>query len=299
MPDPAPIRRLAEGEAHDPERAMLVLLGTGTPNADPDRGGPCVAVVVGERAYLVDCGPGLVRRAAAAETLGVASLAPRNLDRVFVTHLHSDHTVGLPDLLLTPWVLGRELPLEIYGPPGTHAMVAHLTAAYRRDIEVRTGGLEPANASGWHARVQEVSIDVSTAIYEDEQVRVTAFPVPHAGWDQAFGFIFDTAERRFVISGDTTPCEAIVTAARDADLLLHEVYSSERVATRPEEWQRYHRQAHTSSRELAQIASRARPALVVLYHQLFWGASEDELVAEIREGYDGPVISGRDLDRFQ
>ena len=110
--------------------ASLVVLGTGTPNADPDRSGPALAVVVNGTAYLVDAGPGIVRRAAAAQRQGIDALAPKLLDNVFITHLHSDHTVGLPDLIFTPWVLERVKPLAVYGPPGVKAMTDHLEAAY-------------------------------------------------------------------------------------------------------------------------------------------------------------------------
>src|SRR5262252_8075703 len=114
----------------------LVVLGTGTPNADPDRSGPALAIVVNGTAYLVDAGPGVVRRAAAAQRQGVQALAPNRLDKVFITHLHSDHTVGLPDLIFTPWVLEREKPLAVYGPPGVKAMTDHLEQAYAEDIHV-------------------------------------------------------------------------------------------------------------------------------------------------------------------
>ena len=113
----------------------VVLLGTGTPNADPDRSGPAVAVVVNGQPYLVDFGPGVVRRAAAASRSGVDALEVTNLTRAFVTHLHSDHTVGYADLIFTPWVLGRAVPLQVYGPKGLRAMTRHLTAAYREDIK--------------------------------------------------------------------------------------------------------------------------------------------------------------------
>src|SRR5918999_4420656 len=135
----------------------VVVLGTGTPNADPDRSGPGVAVVRGGDAYLVDAGPGVVRRAAAAHRGGVAALAADRLRVVFLTHLHSDHTLGLPDLILSPWVLERTEPLEVYGPPGTREMVDHLLAAYRADVRNRIDGLEPANETGWKVNVHEVS----------------------------------------------------------------------------------------------------------------------------------------------
>src|SRR3954468_21775802 len=115
----------------------VVLLGTGTPNADPDRFGPAVAIVGNGPVYLVDAGPGVVRRAAAAEREGVPALAPKNLRMVFITHLHSDHTLGLPDLMLSPWTLERTSALEVYGPKGIGDMTSHLLKAYAEDIELR------------------------------------------------------------------------------------------------------------------------------------------------------------------
>ena len=114
---------------HAQSSTRVVLLGTGTPNADPDRFGPSVAIVVGDASYLVDFGVGVVRRAAAAERAGVAALAAPKLTRAFATHLHSDHTLGLADLMLSPWVLDREVPLDLYGPRGLKSMAHHLVAA--------------------------------------------------------------------------------------------------------------------------------------------------------------------------
>lgn len=276
---------------------QVVLLGTGTPNADPDRSGPALAVVVRGRAYLVDCGPGIVRRAAAAARRGIPALAADQLGIVFITHLHSDHTLGLPDLMLTPWVLERRSPLEVYGPPGVRAMTTHLLEAYAEDIRVRQSGLEPDKHDGWKVNAHEIA---AGEVYRDSNVTVTAFEVPHANWGpgHAFGYRFQTPDRVIVISGDTRPSDAVVKACAGCDVLVHEVYSAERFAARPEEWKRYHTDAHTSTTELAAIASRASPKLLVLYHQLFWGATDEDLVREVRRGYDGPVVSGRDLDIF-
>jgi ribonuclease BN (tRNA processing enzyme) len=274
----------------------LVLLGTGTPNADPDRSGPALAVIVRGTAYLVDAGPGVVRRAAAAAARhGTAALEAGRLDRVFLTHLHSDHTVGLPDLLLTPWVLERTQPLEVYGPRGTAAMVDHLLAAYEPDIRWRIDGLQPQNATGYGADVHEIG---SGVIYRDSNVTVTAFAVDHEGWEEAFGFRFDTPDGAIVISGDARPSDTVVEACDGCDVLVHEVYSDAGFARRSAEWQAYHASAHTSATELASLASRARPRLLVLTHQLFWGTSPEDLVAEVRTGYRGRVVSGNDLDFF-
>ena len=285
---------LGGGPAHaQAPRTQVVMLGTGTPNADPDRSGPAVSVVRDGRSYLVDAGPGTVRRAAAAARLGFSALEPKNLTVLFLTHLHSDHTIGLPDVILSSWVLERTVPLELYGPPGTKVMVDHLLAAYSADIRNRLDGLEPANETGYRVNVHEIA---PGTVFDDGNVKVTAFAVPHGDWDVAFGYRFDSADRSIVISGDTRASEAVVAACNGCDLLLHEVYSADRFTTRPPEWQRYHERAHTSTDELAGLATRAQAKQLVLYHQLYWGTDDAGLIAElVRAGYSGAVVSARDL----
>ena len=277
----------------------LVILGTGTPNADPDRSGPALAVVAGGRAYLVDAGPGLVRRAAAASARhGIEALAPHMLNRLFITHLHSDHTVGLPDVIFSPWVLERPDPIRIFGPPGTASMADHIQAAWREDVHMRLFGLEPHdyNRDAYRSPVTETT---GGPVYEDENVRVTAIPVLHGSWPHPLGYRFEAAGRTIVISGDARPSESLVDACNGCDILVHEVYSAETFKGRPPEWQRYHADSHTSTVELADIATRARPALLVLYHQLYWGATDEDLLREIREaGYAGRVVSAADLDVY-
>lgn len=279
-----------------PSGAFVVVLGTGTPNADPDRSGASVAIVANGSPYLVDAGPGVVRRAAAAERAGVAALAPKRLDRVFITHLHSDHTVGLPDLIYTPWTLERTVPLAVYGPPGITQMTGHLQAAYTEDVRNRIDGAEPANTTGWSVQAHEVD---SGVVYRDSNVVVRAFAVPHGDWRHALGYRFEAGGRSIVVSGDTRASDAIVRACNGCDVLVHEVFSAERFKAREPEWQRYHAAAHTSTKELAELAARARPKLLVLYHQLYWGTDDDGLLREIRAaGYLGPVVSAKDLGRY-
>lgn len=281
--------------AAPPAGAQVVLLGTGTPNADPDRSGPAVAVVVGGSVYLVDAGPGVVRRAEAARRNGVGALAAPNLRRVFLTHLHSDHTVGLPDLLYTPWTLGRTAPLEVYGPAGTRALVQHLVAAYAADVRLRLDGLEPANGTGHVAAAHDVSPGV---VYQDSSITVTAFRVAHGSWPEAFGYRFATRERTIVVSGDTRPTEAIVEQCGGCDVLVHEVYAQQGWARREPEWQRYHAAFHTSAPDLGKLAARARPGLLVLYHQLPWSSTPEQVLREVREHFDGRVVYGNDLDVY-
>jgi ribonuclease BN (tRNA processing enzyme) len=127
--------------ATDPPTTKIIMLGTGTPRPNPDRSGPATAIVVKDRAYLVDFGPGVARRAAAAAAKGYPAVDPARIKVAFLTHLHSDHTAGYPDLMLTPWMFGRT-ELDVYGPKGTEEMTEHLKAAYRQDIEIRTKGME-------------------------------------------------------------------------------------------------------------------------------------------------------------
>jgi ribonuclease BN (tRNA processing enzyme) len=270
--------------------AQVILLGTGTPNADPERSGPSVAVVSNGSAYLVDFGPGVVRRAAAAK------IEPKALKIAFATHLHSDHTVGLADLIFTPWTLERTEPLQLYGPRGLAAMAAHIEKAYREDIQIRLHGGEPANSTGYKVAVHEIR--AAGVVFRDANVTVTAFRVPHGEWREAFGYRFDAGGRSFVISGDTTPNQSVIDACGGCDVLIHEVYSDSGFARRTPEWQRYHARYHTSAKQLGEIAAKARQKLLVLYHQLFWGTSEADLLEEVRRGYSGKVVSGHDLDVY-
>jgi ribonuclease BN (tRNA processing enzyme) len=270
----------------------VVMLGSGNPNPDPDHSGPAVAIVVNGTAYLVDAGAGVMRRAEQARRAGVAALDPGRVRVVFLTHLHSDHTIGLPDVIHTGWIRDRVGALQLYGPPGTSAMAMHLTQAYGADIENRTGGAQPHSKDGWKVDAHDVSGGV---IYRDSNVTVTAYETPHTSWKHALGFRFDTRDRSIVVSGDTRPSEAMVRACNGCDVLVHEVYATKGFLARPADWRTYHADAHTSGTELAALATRARPRLLLLYHQLLWDATEDDLLAEVRKGFAGAVASARDL----
>lgn len=276
------------------ETTNVVLLGTGTPFANPQRSGPSVAIVVNDIPYIVDFGPGVVRRAASAFESGVKGLKVDGLKRAFLTHLHSDHTTGYPDLIFTPWTVGRKVKLEVYGPPGTDNMTRNILKAYQADIDERLQGLEPANESGFQVECHEID---AGEIYHDSNVCVHAFPVDHGSW-KAYGYKFTTPDKTIVISGDTTACENIVYWSRDCDILIHEVYSVKGFEKRSSKWQKYHSSVHTSSKELAEIASKVNPKLLILYHQLFFGASEDDLLLEVKQGYSGNIVSGKDLDIY-
>lgn len=287
----------------------LVLLGTGTPNACPDASGPSSAVVVGDRAYLVDFGPGVVRQAAKAYRNGIDALRPDRLVTAFCTHLHTDHTAGYPDLIFTPWVLERKEPLRVFGPKGIRDMTEHLLKAYKVDIDFRINGFEKANEVGYRVETQEIT---SGVIYRDDRVTVEAFPVSH-GTLESYGFKFTTPDRVIVISGDTAPLEIVAEKAKGCDILLHEVEYTAGLAAREPKWQKYHREVHTLSVDLAEIAKKARPKLLVTYHRIYHMEIQDNTVdvgAEMARrneaileeiwnaGYEGPVVNGMDLDVF-
>ena len=286
---------LAAASTLAPAATQVVLLGTGTPNADPDCSGPATAVVVDGTPYLVDFGPGVVRRAAAAARQGVPGLAVRNLKLAFATHLHSDHTAGYADLILTPAVLDRGASLEVYGPRGLKAMTKHILEAYRADMKTRFRGGEPSHPEGYVVHAHEIAPGV---VYRDAKVIVKAFAVQHGTWPQAFGYRFETPDRTIVISGDTVPGRAVIENCNGCDVLVHEVYSDAGLAKRTPEWQAYHARYHTSATALGDIAAKARPGLLVLTHQLLWSSTREVLINEVQKTYHGRLAFGADLDVY-
>jgi len=299
-------------------RTRVVLLGTGTPVPDPDRSGPATAVVVDDSAYLVDFGPGVIRRAKAAVLARhIKALEPASLQVAFVTHLHSDHTAGYPDLILTGWTAGRRNPLVVYGPTGLQSMTDHLLQAYRVDIETRTNseGDQRSNPDGWKVNAHDIK---SGVIYSDGKVTVTAFPTKHAM--ESYGFRFDTPDRSVVISGDTSPTEDTITACNGCDVLIHEARALDLLARVPEERRTFGAKNHTTSEQLAALATKAKPGLLIVYHAwISWWPPEDAdaggaqpaalttggvhstpdvLQKEIGSRYSGHFVIGRDLDVY-
>lgn len=288
-------------------KTQIVLLGTGTPLPDPDRSGPSTAILVNGTAYIVDFGTGVVRQAATAQKKGVQALEPTHLKIGFLTHLHSDHTIGFADIILTPWVMGRTAPLEVYGPPGTRDMASNLLKAYSADIAIRTGDIEHSNTTGYKVNVHEILPGV---VYKDANVAVTAFAVHHGKWAHAYGYRFDTPDRTIVISGDASPNRAIIDNCHGCDVLIHEVYTNASFDLVSAEWKQYRLAYHTSSKELAEIAAAAQPGLLIIYHRCNPGCdqartdecrqagSENQVLKEIRQNYNGHVVAGHDLDIY-
>ena len=291
----AALRRAARRK---PSATTLVMLGTGMPRPDPACFGPATAVVCDGRVFLFDVGAGVMRRMAAA------GLSIRGPEAVFITHLHSDHTLGYPDLILTSWVMGRRTPLQAYGPVGLKKMTKHILAAWDEDIHMRIEGLERQTTSGYKVAVHEFDVaDHGGVVYEKDGVRISAIPVIHGCWKQAFGFRIDTPDRSIVISGDTVPTNTILEAARDVDVLVHEVYPASQVAPElrigGDVWPSYMREFHTSDIELGALAAEAKPKLLVLHHIVRHEEDDEELLDSIRAaGFEGEVVVAKDLDRL-
>jgi ribonuclease Z len=174
-------------------------------------------------------------------------------------------------------------------------MTENILEAYSEDIRIRLYGIEKADNKGWRVKVREIEEGI---VYHDKNVTVTAFQVEHGNWPVAFGYKFETPDRTIAISGDTRPCENLVDHCRGVDILIHEVYSQGRLKQREPLWQAYHPKYHTSTVELAEIARKIKPGILILYHQLYWGATDNELITEISKTYDGLVVSARDLDIY-
>jgi ribonuclease BN (tRNA processing enzyme) len=296
-------------------RTKVVLLGTGTPVPDPDHSGPATAIVVGDSAYLVDFGPGVVRRAEAAVLdRGVTALDPGNLKVAFVTHLHSDHTAGYSDLIFTGWTSGRSTPLEVYGPTGLQSMTQHILEAYRIDIQTRTNpeGNQRVIGDGWKVNAHEISPGV---IYKDANITVTAFATKHAM--ESYGYRFDTPDRSIVVSGDTGPTEETIKACNGCDVLIHEAQMLELYAKMPERLHSFVTKYHTTTEQLAVLATKAKPKLLVVYHTIgfrpgitppkslssligavAFRSTSEVLEEEIGSRYSGKFVIGRDLDVY-
>ena len=273
----------------------LLILGSGTPNPDPERSGSAYAIVTNGQSYLVDFGPGVIRRASAfSPSWGgeFESMEIQNLNYAFLTHLHSDHSAGLADLILSPWVLEREEPLNLFGPRGLKRMADKITDAYQIDIDYRINGSQPSNPEGYKTKVTEIAEGI---IYEDKYISVEAFENNHGDFKNSFGFVFTTKDKKIVISGDTAYSQKIIEKSKEADILVHEVYSEKGFKEKTKDWQIYHKAHHTSAPDVGKIASMSKPKKLVLSHILFWGNSKESIVEEVKSNFDGEVIIAEDL----
>ena len=271
------------------------VLGSGTPNPNPERMGSAYLVLANDTPYLFDFGSGVVRRVAALSSEwggNFSKLDVTQLEYAFLSHIHSDHTLGLADLIITPWIIGRDKPLKIFGPEAAKDMADYIIKAYQPDIDYRIYGTQPQNDKGYKAIFTSIEEGV---IYEDKNIMVTAFLNDHGDLAESYGFLIQTGDKTILISGDTGPSANLLRFGNEVDILVHEVYSQAGFEKKEPDWKIYHKAHHTSPSELAKIAKKLNPKTLVLSHILFWGSSESEILEEIMKDYDGKVILADDL----
>ncbi|HSD70706.1 MAG TPA: MBL fold metallo-hydrolase [Woeseiaceae bacterium] len=284
----------SESELSAPTR--IVMLGTGTPIPDASRAGASVAIIHKGQAYLFDIGAGAVHNATRARYRhGIPSLYPSQICCLFVTHMHSDHTLDFAELVYTLW-WRRPAPLRAFGPAGMLETSAGMHAMMAPDVRTRTTGAQPvANPENFLVEVTEIG---DGYVFRQDDLRIEAFEVDHGDIKPAFGYRVDAGGRSIVISGDTTMSDSLLQKSRGVDVLIHEVISDSGLLNNSEAFQAYHRRSHTTATDLARLASEARPGLLVLYHGLYYGVPEAHLLEEVKAGYDGPVVLANDLDLF-
>jgi ribonuclease Z len=278
----------------------VTLLGTGVPTPRPDRFGPSTLVEAGDQKLLIDAGRG------AAIRLYQLGVPLGRIDALLLTHYHSDHTSGIPDVWLTGWLgshyARRTRPFRVIGPVGAKALMSNLERAYAADIKIRIAD-EKLPPAGVAVEVEEFNAD--GVVLERNGVTVTAFEVDHGDVIKpAYGYRIDYAGRSAVISGDTRFNENVIKHGTGADLLVHEV-----AAAAPEMMQQPHIQRimahHTTAREAGTVFARTRPSLAAFTHLVLLGGDRiapptlDEVLAQTRQTYDGPLAVGEDLMAFE
>lgn len=267
----------ANNQSGTAEEIRITLLGTGTPSPNVERFGPAVLVEGGGKRLLFDCGRGAVIR------LTGAGVPLTDVDTVFLTHLHSDHIVGIPDLWLSGWLLGRSRPLKVWGPTGTRAFTQGLVQAFAFDVKIRQLGPQPLPPSG--AEIDANEINEGTAV-ADGQLRISAFVVDHGPVRPALGYRIDFAGRAVVISGDTKLSENLIEHAKGVDCLIHAAWSVDSRNPTPRDLR-----SLASAEDAALVFSRTKPKLAVIYHYF----DSEGLVNTVRAGYKGRFILGKDL----
>jgi ribonuclease Z len=273
----------------------VTLLGTGSPIPIIDRFGPSTLVEAGTEKLLIDCGRGVTSR------LGQSHIPLGAVTALFLTHLHSDHVVGIPDLWLTGWLSSpfghRTGPFRVWGPSGTKELMAHLQEAFAADIQFRTAdGIPP---QGVAVLLHDIT---QGTVFEENGVKVTAFEVDHATAKPAFGYRIDYGGHSVVLSGDTRPSENLIRFSKDADLLIHEVAWARPELLKKSESARIIIGLHTTPEEAGTIFKRLKPRLAVYSHVVL--VTTDPTVTEpttadvltlTRTIYDGPLEMGEDL----
>lgn len=274
---------------------QLILLGTSSPRVEPDKVQTSFALIVDGAIYMIDCGSGAHERLVQACAKYGDGLSSIDMHHLFLTHLHPDHTVDLPSILIAPQVIGRDERLQVYGPKGTGRMVELIYEAYQIGTnELRDHG--PRVTGKFASDVIEFEAGI---IFKDERIEIEAIRVDHGNLD-AFAFRVVTADKTIFFSGDTCPIDILIEKGKGCDILVHEVYCAAGMAKVPQMWRDYFSRVHTSGVEVGQMAAQIDPGLLILNHQMvFGGLTDADLIQEVRDGgYTGELVSGQDLMIF-
>jgi ribonuclease Z len=267
----------------------VVLLGTGVgPRVNLQQFGASTLVEAGGQRFLFDCGRGTTQR------LTQAGVPLGSITRVFLTHLHSDHVLQLPDLLLAGWAGGqRAVPLVVWGPAGTRAMMGHLQQAFAFDIQMRRDIDEHLPAAGITVISHEATTD--SVVFAEHGVTVTAFLVDHGLVQPAFGYRIGYRGRSVVLSGDTRVSDNLMRHAQGVDVLVHEVIDPQALRGRsdlPSATIDAIIEHHTTPQQAAEVFRRAAPRLAVYSH----APTSERILAQTRTaGYAGPLQGAEDL----
>jgi ribonuclease Z len=268
----------------------VTLLGTGLPDPKPDRYGTSTLVEAGKERLIIDCGRCTLQR------LSETGTPLKEANKLFLTHLHSDHTVGIPDLWLTPWIFGRwEEPFYVWGPVGTKSMMSKLMEAFEFDLRIRPiHDLLPEH--GAQILTQEIQEGV---VYENNGVKVTAFEVDHRPIIPSYGYRVDYEESSVVLSGDTRYSENLIKFAENTDLLIHNVGAARKEDLKVSERYRRIMALHLPPEEAGEVFTRVRPKLAVYTHMTLFRVEKDEIIKRTRKSYNGPMEIGEDLMAFE
>jgi ribonuclease Z len=281
-------RQTASPKDSAPNATMSVtIVGSGGgPAVNLQRFGPSILVRAGSETLLFDCGRGATLRLA---QLGVPL---ENVRQLFLTHLHSDHIIDIPDLLLTPWAgpAARQQPFEVWGPDGTEVMMRRLQEAFAFDIHVRRDIDEKFSKEGITVRSHDIH---EGPVFERNGVRVTAFLVDHGPVKPAFGYRVDYMNRSFAMSGDTRFSENLIKFAQGVDLLIHEATAGDvnRSTNQTREQVENIIAHHTLPEQAGEVFSRVKPKLAIYAHAPVSAA----LITRTRTTYQGPLETGEDM----
>ena len=275
----------------------VTLLGTGAPVPSMERFGPSILVEAGGQKLLFDCGRG------AAQRLWQLKIPLGKIDALFLTHLHSDHIVGIPDVWLTGWIPAvygrRELPLQVLGPTGTKDMMDNLVKAFSWDITTRAKEKNKAD-SGALVIAKDIREGV---IWENKEIKITPFTVRHSDFiDSALGYKIEYAGRTLILSGDTRYSENLIRYAKGADVIIHEVAAANEQTMQTSPLVNQILGFHTSPEEAGKVFEQTKPKLAVYSHIVLLTAEPsippptmNEVILRTKKTYSGAVEAGEDL----